>query len=98
MRSYILAVLNGRKRGFFPLILKGILCFASLVYGMLHASRKALYRIGILRSIRLPIPVISVGNLTMGGTGKTFSLHFLSKISKFLHSYFFLPCETIYKL
>ncbi len=79
MRSYILAVLNGRKRGFFPLILKGILCFASLVYGMLHASRKALYRIGILRSIRLPIPVISVGNLTMGGTGKTPIVEMLAK-------------------
>src|SRR3569832_1633867 len=33
--------------------------------------RRALYRIGILRSTRVAVPVIVVGNLTDGGTGKT---------------------------
>lgn len=33
--------------------------------------RKFLYRIGILKTHTLPVPVIIVGNITVGGTGKT---------------------------
>jgi KDO2-lipid IV(A) lauroyltransferase len=38
---------------------------------LLNRARRALYRAGILRAKRLPRPVISVGNIAMGGTGKT---------------------------
>jgi len=43
----------------------------SLPYLFSVKARQALYRRGILRSQRLPRSVISVGNLTLGGTGKT---------------------------
>lgn len=41
------------------------------LYGDMARFRKFLYRIGVLKSHRLPVPVIIIGNITVGGTGKT---------------------------
>ena len=43
----------------------------ALLYGLAVRTRLALYRIGLLPKRRVMVPVISVGNLSMGGTGKT---------------------------
>jgi tetraacyldisaccharide 4'-kinase len=43
----------------------------SLAYGAVSGSRQLLYAKRLRRSIRLPCPVVVVGNLTVGGTGKT---------------------------
>jgi tetraacyldisaccharide 4'-kinase len=41
------------------------------LFGLLSRLRRGAYRTGLLRSVRLPLPVIVVGNITVGGTGKT---------------------------
>lgn len=43
----------------------------SLVYAALGALRRALYRAGVLTVHRLPVPVVVVGNVVIGGAGKT---------------------------
>ncbi|HUW27908.1 MAG TPA: tetraacyldisaccharide 4'-kinase [Sulfuriferula sp.] len=43
----------------------------SRVFGLLAGLRRTLYRIGMLHAQSLPVPVIVVGNISAGGTGKT---------------------------
>jgi tetraacyldisaccharide 4'-kinase len=43
----------------------------SWLFGMLGRLRRGLYRCGALRAYHLSVPVVVVGNLTVGGSGKT---------------------------
>jgi len=43
----------------------------SLIYGAIVLLRKLLYRFGVFHTHQLPVPVIVVGNVFVGGVGKT---------------------------
>ncbi len=56
-----------RTRG----LLACLLWPAAQIYGLLTATRRWLYRFGVLNTQRVGVPVIVVGNVTVGGGGKT---------------------------
>ena len=51
----------------------GYVCLRPLseLFGVGVAARNLAYRVGILRTRSAPMPIVSVGNLVVGGTGKT---------------------------
>lgn len=69
--AYWRTIANGTRKGVFDRLLVMFLMPFSLVYAFIQQMRCGLYRVGLLKSKQLPRPVISVGNLTVGGTGKT---------------------------
>ena len=61
-------------------VLFPLLFLLSGIYGLLLEILKFLYRAGILRSYRSSAKVISVGNITLGGSGKTPLVEYLADL------------------
>ena len=56
-----------------------ILAPLGALYGAITETRLALYRRGLLNVSKLDAPVISVGNITTGGTGKTPLVEYIAR-------------------
>src|SRR6266705_3405075 len=71
LEEFGIDVVLGRRHGIRASVLRGILHALSFVYDRLVQLRLYLYRKRVLRERALGCLVISIGNLTVGGTGKT---------------------------
>jgi len=61
-------------------LLRKILFPFAVLYGMITAFRNFLFDKGILKSYSFDVPVIAVGNLSVGGTGKTPQIEYLIRL------------------
>ena len=63
-------------------ILRILLFPFSILYGTITYLRNKFYDFGWFKSTSFPVPIISVGNLSMGGTGKTPHIEYLIRLLK----------------
>lgn len=61
-------------------LLKYISLPLALLYGLIIALRNRLYDSGFFTSIEFSVPVICVGNITVGGTGKSPHIEYLVEL------------------
>lgn len=71
IETYLLAVIEGRDRSRRASLLRAVLKVLSKVFTVVVQLRLWLYTHGVFRPHSLGCQVISVGNVTVGGTGKT---------------------------
>lgn len=71
----ILKIIRGEKKA--P-VLKAFLAVLSFLYRFMVAFRNKAYDYRLLPATKLPVPVISIGNIAVGGTGKTPLVHMLA--------------------
>src|SRR5205814_2736599 len=71
LEQFGIDVVLERRHGFRARILRRILHARSFIYGCLVQVRLYLYRKRLFRERALGCLVVSIGNLTVGGTGKT---------------------------
>ncbi len=63
-------------------ILRFLLFPFSILYGAITSIRNYLFDVEVLKSTSFNIPVIAVGNLSVGGTGKTPQIEYLIRLLK----------------
>jgi len=79
MRDYLYSLAKDDNRGFMVNAIKTFLFILSYIYSLIASILIFLYR---LKPYRLDCKVISVGNITLGGTGKTSLVEFMAKYLK----------------
>lgn len=82
MRAFFYSLMTDKRKGKLLEPFKWLLYALSLVYGASLILRKLLYKFEIFKSEKVPLKVISVGNITLGGTGKTPLVIILARIMK----------------
>jgi tetraacyldisaccharide 4'-kinase len=79
LQDYYHKLITGRRRGPWAALQRGGLRVVSVPYGWAVRVRNWLYDRGWKRSFAAGVPVVSVGNLTLGGTGKTPCVEYVAR-------------------
>jgi tetraacyldisaccharide 4'-kinase len=71
MEDWFQRIVKDEAPGPVPALIRMMLLPTAFLYGSIIEIYKLLFELGVLRRVRLPCRVVSIGNLTMGGVGKT---------------------------
>src|SRR6185436_12641291 len=71
VETFVLEVILEERRGKRAAIVRFLLFLLSKVFALAVKVRRSLYNVRLLRDSTLGVQVIAIGNLTVGGTGKT---------------------------
>src|SRR2546425_789306 len=71
LETFLLEVILEERRGKRATLVRGLLFSLSKIFQVAIKTRRFLYNVRILRDSTLGVQVIAIGNLTVGGTGKT---------------------------
>lgn len=71
VETFLLEVILEERRGTRAAVVRALLYLCSKVFQLAVKTRRFLYNFRILRDSTLGVQVIAIGNLTVGGTGKT---------------------------
>ena len=71
LETFVLEVIYGERRGTQAALMRAFLYSCSKLFQVGIKARRFLYNVRILRDSTLGVQVIAIGNLTVGGTGKT---------------------------
>ena len=71
IQAYLYQLVHGKETGILGKLILLFLRVSSWLYGAGLTFKLNLYRWGLRKRYKLPCKVISLGNVTVGGTGKT---------------------------